>query len=120
MTRDQRSVQMTRVPACCWHPEFAGVARMLEQLERNATMAAPDARAQRRRPGRLEYTNPHLIKLLRAAPKVEAPPAPPEALYRSPREADSLAAARGIGASSIVGAMTWAGALMGLWFLVHP
>jgi hypothetical protein len=88
---------------------------MIQQLERDGRIAAVDAGAEHRRPGRVEYTNPHLLKLLRAASGAR-----PDALYRSQREADSLTAARGIGASAILGAMAWAGSLTGLWFLLHP
>ena len=85
---------------------------MVQQLERDGRT---DAGAERRRPGRVEYTNPHLIKLLRAASAARL-----DAVYLSQREADSLAAARGIGASAILGATAWAVFLMGLWFLLHP
>jgi hypothetical protein len=88
---------------------------MFQQLERDGRIAAFDAGAERRRPGRVEYTNPHLLKLLRAKP----PAVRSDAVYASEREADSLAAARGIGASAISGAMGWGGFLMGLWFLLH-
>jgi hypothetical protein len=64
--------------------------------------------AERRRPGRRDYANPHLIALLRHdqdAPAVDAghPEAAPD------READSdLAPARGIAVGVILGAALWA------------
>ena len=89
---------------------------MVEVLERDARTAV--AGVDRRRPGRVEYANPHLVKLLRRAPTAEAPAAA-DVVYRSPREADSLAAARGIATASIFGAMAWAGAAMGVWLLLR-
>ena len=87
---------------------------MLERLDSNDDVAADIAVTDRRRPGRIEYDNPHLINLLRAAP------GRPPALHRSPLEADSLAAARGMALSSIAGAMMWVVILVGLWLALHP
>ena len=73
-------------------------------------------RADRRRPGRLTYTNPALIALLRG--KSPAPPEPaPERSETSGLEGsddvraacrDDLAAARGLGFSVVVGFILWA------------
>ncbi len=95
---------------------------MFEQLERHETFVASAVGAERRRPGRVEYASPHLIGLLRAP---LAPPATPtlddaETIDRPPREADSLAAARGIGASAVLGAAAWAGLLIALWRVLNP
>lgn len=92
---------------------------MPEQLDRDGrnsdTVATPD----RRRPGRVAYTNPHLIELLRKPSAPSAPAADDKARYLSPREADSLAAARGIGLATVLGALCWAVLAFGLWLLLH-
>lgn len=62
----------------------------------------------RRRPGRLPITNPHLIALLRGgplpAPELDLPP--PPALTR-PARADDLAPARGILAATGASIVLW-------------
>ena len=65
-------------------------------------------RPDRRRPGRLHITNPHLIALLRGrplpAPDLDLPP-PPE--LSEPADADDLAPARGIIAATGAGIVIW-------------
>ncbi len=92
---------------------------MVRLRERDDGITARSAGPDRRRPGRVEIANPHLVRLLREASVPAAPSARSEVAYRSSREADSLAAARGIGAAAILGAMAWAGFLMGLSLLLH-
>ena len=84
---------------------------MVRQLERDRPIAAG---ADRRRPGRVEHANPHLIALLRSAPRPRT-----GAGAVAGREADMLAAARGIGLSTALGTMAWTGFLLGLWLLLH-
>ena len=64
---------------------------------------------ERRRPGRIEYTNPALIALLRA------PSAPPE----TEELADNpLATARGIGVGLLLAIPAWAGLGILVWLLM--
>jgi hypothetical protein len=90
-----------------------------EQLEHDTGMIASPAGAERRRPGRVEYANPHLVRLLRHAAATPIT-ADADAAHRSRRAADNLAAARGIGVSALLGAMAWAGFLTGVWLLLRP
>ena len=62
--------------------------------ERDVTAAA----SERRRSGRVNYSNPHLIALLRG----ESSPVSPNVVELPISEADSLSAARGIGVSAVV------------------
>jgi len=93
---------------------------MPEQLERDASSTAAPADADRPRPGRIDYTNPQLIRLLREASRPGSPAVRANSAIRPRGEADALAAARGIATGTLMGAMAWAGFLMGLWLLLHP
>jgi hypothetical protein len=90
---------------------------MVNELERSESIAEAAETPDRRRPGRMTFNNPHLIQLLRqpAAPSVSTA----DAMFYPPREADSLAAARGIGLGALVGAVCWAVLAFGLWLLLH-
>jgi hypothetical protein len=66
------------------------------------TAANVSVTSDRRRPGRVEYTNPHLIQILRALPdKKEGD--------LVPIEYDSLASAKGIGVAILFAIPIWAG-----------
>ncbi len=70
-----------------------------ERDGKDFTVAASD----RRRPGRVDYSNPHLISLLRAES-----PVGPNVGELPIGEVDSLSTARGIGVSVVLGVLTWA------------
>ena len=57
-----------------------------------------------RRPGRIEYTNPHLIALLRQTASETPPPEP-----RVTAESDGLEPSRGVLVGSVAGAVIWGG-----------
>lgn len=87
---------------------------------------------ERRRPGRVEFDNPHLIALLRRPTGGAVPlitPAPPEgnAIRKEAlrgisaeltEKADSLAAARGLGVWVGIGAIIGSGIALLTWWLI--
>jgi hypothetical protein len=90
--------------------------------------ADPELKVDRRRPGRIEHTNRHLIALLRRAPpsdeaasvRPEADDAPAKAAgpERQQEDADDLGPARGIALGLLFVAPFWAGVagLCWQWF----
>lgn len=74
-------------------------------------------RPDRRRPGRVQYRNPHLIALLRSGHR--APPSPdgtePQG-HEAPDESDDLDPARGLAMAVVFGVILWLG-VMWLLFL---
>ena len=80
-----------------------------ERDGKDFTVAASD----RRRPGRVDYSNPHLISLLRG----EAPPVGPN-VELPIGEVDSLSTARGIGVSVVLGVIAWVAIAAGLWLVL--
>jgi hypothetical protein len=91
---------------------------MTGQLERDGRIADGSAAPDRRRPGRVAYTNPHLIELLRESPGPLVSPTDDNTGDVS-RATDSLAAARGIGLAAVLGTLCWAVLAFGLWLLLH-
>ena len=83
---------------------------MEDEPEPQAPDPAPDLEVlrDRRRPGRANYRNPHLIALLRAGHGASSTP---DATDRGPEQAedtaDDLAAARGIGIAVLLGGILW-------------
>ncbi len=76
--------------------------------------AAADGIPDRRRPGRVEYTNPHLIALLRRQPQQDQPdPATASETHpsdlRENRNCDDLSASAGIGLAVLLSFVAWAG-----------
>lgn len=75
----------------------------------------------RRRPGRVDYQNAHLVDLLRragsgaeapeAADNLAAPPAD------SDTDVDALAPARGVLLGSLIGAIAWIAIGLAIWLL---
>ena len=77
--------------------------------------------SDRRRPGRVDYQNPDLIGLLRRETDAGTVPdrlAGDFADVETGIEEDSLAAARGVGTSMLIGAFLWSIAGLGLWLLL--
>jgi hypothetical protein len=75
----------------------------------------------RRRPGRVDYQNPDLVHLLRG--EADTATVPDQSVgdladVETGIEADSLAAARGVGTGTLVGAFIWTIAGLGLWLLL--
>jgi hypothetical protein len=81
-----------------------------ERDGRDFTVAASD----RRRPGRVDYSNPHLISLLRG----EASSVGPNVGKLPIGEVDSLSTARGIGVSVVLGVLAWAAIAVVLWLVL--
>lgn len=91
---------------------------MVEQIDRGANDAG-DVKHDRRRPGRVQYTNRSLVRMLRrpfdhdgAMPPSEATDEPPEGtLVQSSRDAidyrSDLASAQGVVYAAIGGAVLW-------------
>lgn len=77
-----------------------------------------DVAADRRRPGRVDFDNPHLIGLLRRPDPVEGSGSLPEALDddRTRRatdgDGDSLGAARGLMIGVLISIALWASAIL--------
>ena len=69
--------------------------------------------ADRRRPGRADHRNPHLIALLRGdhGPS-SAPDGMDRGLEQADDAADDLAAARGIGIAILLGGILWVVAIL--------
>ena len=70
----------------------------------------------RRRPGRRDYQNPHMIALLRGQPLIIEPKKAetgPEA-----RSVDDLAPARAVVVGVSIGAAIWAAIIMAVWYLL--
>lgn len=82
-----------------------GARDALETEPASRPITLPDGRtiAERRRPGRVAYTNPALITLLRGDRPAEAaePPSP-----------DNLDAARGIWRGALIGVVLWGLAML--------
>jgi hypothetical protein len=71
--------------------------------------------ADRRRPGRADYENAHLISLLRDQPTI-APPATAEVdAVPKVRRVDDLSPARGILIGVLIGAAIWAAIVFAIW-----
>ena len=75
------------------------------------TQSPSPVAADRRRPGRVNYTNPTLVDLLRAPPDATAEPAE---TVEEPE--DGLAPARGIVLGVMIGAVMWGMLAASLWF----
>jgi hypothetical protein len=84
-------------------------------MEETSVSDAPSATVtalpfgERRRPGRVEYTNPALVALLRA------PSAEPDTTEIAD---DPLAPARGIGVGVLLAIPAWAGIAVLVWLLM--
>ena len=75
-------------------------------------------RVDRRRPGRVDYRDPHLIALLRGQSlPIDEAPAEADAISK-PLSVDDLAPARGILTASITGAAVWAGIIFALRYFL--
>ena len=68
--------------------------------------AAPTTLPDRRRPGRIETDNPHLIALMRSAGRAALPEIADD-LPGAPVEEDDLGPARGIGLAVGIGVLLW-------------
>jgi hypothetical protein len=69
----------------------------------------------RRRPGRADYENAHLIALLRDQPTIAAPPTAEVYAVPQARWADDLAPARGVIIGVSIGAAMWAAIVFAVW-----
>lgn len=75
---------------------------------------SPAAVADRRRPGRVNYTSPTLVDMLRGQPDATAEPA-----EATDELEDGLAPARGIVLGVMIGAVMWGTLAAFLWFWLH-
>jgi hypothetical protein len=88
--------------------------------ERSSTQTATD----RRRPGRVETDNPHLIALFRnpwsatPTPVDEAADRIAPAMSDDVEDDDPLASARGILSGLLIGITMWAAIGVGAWYLL--
>jgi hypothetical protein len=90
-------------------------------VEGQTTLTQP--LVERRRPGRVEYTNPHVVALLRepTALDLDAPPdisGPFQDLSTADDASDDLAPAKGILAGLLLALPLWALIGAGAWFLL--
>ncbi len=89
-------------------------------IERERKSEAADTMPDRRRPGRLEYENPHLVTLLRRQPDADqrCPHTAPGAGLsdvRDGREGNDLSTAAGIALAVALSAVAWASLALALW-----
>jgi hypothetical protein len=79
----------------------------------------PDATlADRRRPGRADYENTHLIALLRDQPTIAPPTTAEVDAVPKVRWIDDLSTARGILIGAPIGAAIWAMILVAIWLFL--
>jgi len=95
---------------------------MQDLIERERTSAAADAIPDRRRPGRLQHENPHLVELLRRLSNEDKPrpnTAPGTGLSdrREDGDGNDLSAAAGIGLAMVLGSAAWVSCVSVLWLL---
>ena len=85
---------------------------------RTVPVAAPTVLDGRRRPGRFEQVNPHLVPLLRNPASAEIPVLPPSiAGARSSNE--DLTIARGFGIGLLLAVPTWAAIGLVTWAVLR-
>lgn len=83
--------------------------------ESPAGVAGPPT--ERRRPGRVAYTNPALIEVLRTPHAASSGVLP--ASLEEPDPEDPLTAAKGIALAMLVGVVLWGAALLAVWETVR-
>jgi hypothetical protein len=93
---------------------------MRDLTERERKSVAAETTPDRRRPGRLDYDNPHLIALLRRQPNADQPPpnTAPETGFSDLREGhdrNNLSAAAGIAVAVALSSVAWASVALALW-----
>jgi hypothetical protein len=75
----------------------------------------------RRRPGRVDFQNPHLVELLREPDNLPPPAEPAEKPFETDFEAyedeDPLRPARGILLGMVIASGLWAAGALALWML---
>jgi hypothetical protein len=93
---------------------------MAERDVGDVSSAETATRADRRRPGRVGYKNPHLVGLLRdAGSEAHASEAAdePEAMAAAEASVDGLAPARGLLLGSLIGSLAWIAIGLAIWLL---
>jgi hypothetical protein len=89
--------------------------------EQNVTETSPQSviATDRRRPGRVNYQNPHLVDLLRRASNpTQAEVDEARAAAPIASDEDPLAAARGVMLGSAIGAGCWIASGLAVWLLL--
>jgi hypothetical protein len=86
-------------------------------VEPATDLAIEQPAADRRRPGRIAHSNPHLIAMLRRRTPSDTKNAPAAVDIASDTAVDGLAAARGIGLAILIGAAFWAAVAGGPFLL---
>lgn len=93
---------------------------MAYQIEKEVQPADTVVLSDRRRPGRIDFQNPHLLHLLRSGSSSdEAPPELDASFFaeHSKRGGNSLSAARGILIGCAISASLWVAAGLAIHFL---
>jgi len=93
---------------------------MADPREGEGKPADTASSADRRRPGRIDFQDSPLLPLLREQPQAKAPETCSDNTDRISEHdgSDELAAARGIGLGTVIGAVLWAGIAAAFWLLI--